>query len=74
MSGTAGTARRGEELEHALSVLTQHLREVTRHRVGPKEIVVERSVSVYSLRRIHGKQLVQQVTSIGILDVSLQTL
>lgn len=70
----ASSTRRGQEFKHALPVLGKHFGQVARHRIRPKEIVVECSVGVYSLGRVQRQQLVQQITSIGVLHVRLKAI
>lgn len=53
-------------------MLAKHLRELARHWVRPEKVVIKGSIGIHSLRRIQCQQLVQQITSIGILNVRFQ--
>ena len=65
-------AGRGQVLEHGRVVRGQHVLQVRRHGVRPEEVVVERVVAVYALRRVQHQQLVNQVQGVRVLDVGLQ--
>jgi len=69
LADTTRSTRRSEELEHALSVLTQHLGEIARHRVGPEEIVIQSGIRIHSFRRIEREQFVQEIASIRVLHI-----
>jgi hypothetical protein len=60
---------RSEELKHARRVLTQHLVEINRHRIGPEEIVIEGSVGVKPLLGAEAQELVQKVDGILVFNI-----
>ena len=52
LSHSARPARRSEKFEHTLVMLSQHLGQVARHRIGPEEVVIERCIGVDTFRRV----------------------
>ncbi len=66
-------ARRRQVLKHGGVVCGEHVFEVGGHGVGPEEVVVESVVAVYSLSRIQNQQFVDEVQSVRVFHISLQS-
>lgn len=52
----------------------EHVLEVRRHGVRPEEVVIEGIVTVHSLRRVQNQKLIDQIQSVRVLHIRLQTL
>lgn len=52
----------------------KHVLQVRRHRVGPEKVMVERVVAVCTLGRVQDQQLVDQIQSVGVFDVSFEAI
>lgn len=63
---------RRQVLEHGGVVGGEHVLQVRWHRVGPKEVVVERVIAVSPLGRIQNQELIDEVQSIGVFDVGFE--
>jgi hypothetical protein len=53
-------------------MLAKHLRELARHRIRPKKIMIQSSIGIHPLRRIQCQQLIQQIASVRILNIRFQ--
>ena len=63
---SAASGRR-EELEHAVSVVRQHLGQVARQRIHPEEVVIQGGVGVWRTERNRKNIIIESIITAGFI-------